>query len=147
MLVRRATRHDLETVKSLLTECRLPLAGVDKYFEDFVVGIDEGELVACAGIEHYPPVAVLRSVAVAPSRRGEGLGQSITRYALDQARARGANTVYLLTETAAEFFPRFGFAVTAREEVERKTGMSELVRSACPVSATCMKLVLSDPPC
>ncbi|MGH7319149.1 MAG: GNAT family N-acetyltransferase [Candidatus Rokuibacteriota bacterium] len=49
-----------------------------------------------AAIELYDGAALLRSVAVEAERRGEGLGQNLTRAALELARERGAKTVYLL---------------------------------------------------
>ena len=47
-------------------------------------------------------------------------------------------TVYLLTETAAEFFPRFGFRPIARDTVDPAVRASVEFTSACPDTALVM---------
>src|SRR6266498_2663696 len=74
-------------------------------------------VVGSAALELYGEAALLRSVAVEPALRGQGLGRRLALAALDLAREHGAAEVYLLTETAAEFFSRLGFRPIARAEV------------------------------
>ena len=96
--------------------------------------------MGCAALEVHGDAALLRSVAVAPDRRGEGLGQDLTRAALTLASARGLRRIYLLTETAEGFFPRFGFRRIARDEVPGPVRESVEFRKACPESAAVMVL-------
>ena len=51
--------------------------------------------------------------------------------------------VYLLTTTAPDWFPRFGFTVTRREELPEVLDASEELRGACPGSAVAMRAVLA----
>lgn len=88
--------------------------------------------------------ALLRSVAVDATRRGEGFGHQLTQAALDLARARGLSQVYLLTTTAADFFPRFGFRVVARSEVDPAVRQSVEFTTACPASAVAMRADLGS---
>ena len=74
-------------------------------------------VVGSAALEFYGKAALLRSVAVVAELRGAGLGHRLTGAALDLARQRGVTAVYLLTETAADFFPRFGFRPTQRAQI------------------------------
>ncbi len=67
---------------------------------------------------------------------------ALTRAALDLAREREVRAVYLLTETAAEFFGRLGFRRIPRGEAEPAVGASIEFTTACPASATCMVLSL-----
>jgi amino-acid N-acetyltransferase len=62
-----------------------------------------------------------RSVAVAPHLYGQRLGERLVLAALDLADERGIDAVYLLTETAQGFFPRFGFTTIGRFEVPPST--------------------------
>jgi prepilin-type N-terminal cleavage/methylation domain-containing protein len=71
---------------------------------------------------------------------------ALTQEALDLARARRARAVYLLTDTAAEFFARLGFRRIPRAEAEPAVGTSVEFTTLCPASATCMTLSLEDPP-
>ena len=98
--------------------------------------------VGCAAIELYGAAALLRSVAVDASRRGQGLGQRLTAATLELASQRGARTVYLLTESAQDFFPRFGFRPIPRSEVEPAVQRSVEFTSACPASAQAMVTTL-----
>ena len=98
----------------------------------------EPGVVGTAALELYGDAALLRSVAVATSLRGQGLGAALTVAALDLARRRGVRTVYLLTETAERFFPKFGFTAITRVEVEPGVLQSPEFTTACPTSALVM---------
>jgi amino-acid N-acetyltransferase len=64
------------------------------------------------------------------------------RALLVHATARGFRELYLLTTTAEEFFPRFGFERIGREEVPAAVRESVEFRESCPASATVMRLRL-----
>jgi amino-acid N-acetyltransferase len=59
---------------------------------------------------------------------------------LSYGKQFGLRELYLLTETAAEYFPRFGFRPIAREAVSPAIHGSVEWTSACPVSAQAMVL-------
>jgi amino-acid N-acetyltransferase len=119
---------------------RLPIDGVADHILSFFV-TDEGDrIVAVAGLEAYDDVALLRSVVVAPDAQRSGLGSQITRHALEEASARRAQCVYLLTTTAERFFPRFGFTAIDRSEVPPSLRASRELQGACPASAIVMRL-------
>jgi amino-acid N-acetyltransferase len=137
-----ATNADLPAVLDLLQRTKLPRAEIERHVPTILVAREGERIVGCAAIEPYGAAALLRSVAVEPSSRGLGLGQQLTRAALDLARARGVKSVYLLTETAAEFFPRFGFRTVARKEVDPGVQRSVEFTGACPDSAIAMRVDL-----
>jgi PAS domain-containing protein len=62
---------------------------------------------------------------------------------LDLARSLGARAVYLLTTTAGDFFPRFGFTRVERADVPDDVKKSIEFRSACPSSALVMRAALN----
>jgi amino-acid N-acetyltransferase len=64
----------------------------------------EGELEGVVGLELFGAVALLRSLAVVPSRRRVGLGTKLVAHAEDYARGLGIKSLYLLTNTAESFF-------------------------------------------
>ncbi len=138
-----ARRSDLESILALLDRSRLPIDGLDGHLDSTLVARADGAVVGCAAVEPYGSAALLRSVAVDPKFRGEGLGQRLTEAALRLARERGAREVYLLTETAAEFFPRFGFQPVDRAAIPDSVKASAELVSACPVSALAMRTSLA----
>ena len=66
----------------------------------------------------------------------------MTQAALALARRQGITHVYLLTETAANFFPRFGFRPVDRSQVPPAVQNSIEFTSLCPASALAMELRL-----
>lgn len=61
---------------------------------------------------------------------------------MDLARTHGIKSVYLLTTTAADYFPRMGFARIERDEVPVAVQQSTEFRTLCPASAVAMRRVL-----
>ena len=140
-IMRRATPHDWPKLAALLATADLPLAGAQAHLSDFFLAFREDVLVGTAGLELYGDTALLRSVAVVSTERGQGLGQALVRQALAHAASVGVRQVVLLT-TTADFFLRFGFQPISRAEVPSAAQASVEFQEACPASATGMSLVL-----
>ena len=136
--VAAARGDEIPAVLALLSACRLPLDGVEAHADTLLVARVDGTIVGSAALEMYGDAALLRSVAVAESLRGTGLGQRLTRAALDLARSKCVSSVFLLTETAGSFFPRFGFRPVTRADVPVSVQQSMEFRSLCPASALVM---------
>lgn len=142
VVISPALATDVEAIKRLLTANALPLAGVDDHWKTFIVARKGGEIVACGGAEAYQTVALLRSIAVAESQRGQGLGRRIVRQLLDRLASRGLREFYLLTTTAEEYFAKRGFKPIDRDEVHPQLLSSREFQDACPDSAVCMRLLM-----
>ena len=143
---RGASAADWPLVSDLLAASKLPLAGAADHLSHFILAFEGDALAGCAGLEVYGHAALLRSVAVAPSERGKGLGLALVDRALNHARAAGIVDVILLTETAAHFFPRFGFETITRDEAPESVRASVEFKGACPASAAVMRLGLGARP-
>ncbi len=144
IVLRPATTADLEAVRALLRDTKLPLEGLDDQFgEGYVVAVRrEGRIVGAAGMEVHGPDGLLRSLVVAPPLRGLGLGEELTKDRLRWARGRGLRAVWLLTTTAADFFDRFGFLAADRAAAPPALQASPEFAGACPQDAACLRLVL-----
>jgi amino-acid N-acetyltransferase len=145
--IRRATAHDWPRLAALLETAELPLAGAEEHLPNFLLAFRADALIGFAGLECYGDTALLRSVAVAPTERGQGLGQALVRQALAEAASWGVHQVVLLTTTAANFFPRFGFQPISRTEMPLAAQASVEFQEACPASATVMSLMLEPEEC
>lgn len=137
-----ATSRDLPEIVALLEQSKLPTDGLADHLATTLVARDAGGIVGCAAVEVYGRAGLLRSVAVDRRRRGEGLGHRLTEAALELAVARGVENVYLLTTTAGDFFPRFGFQRIDRKEMDPALERSAELRGACPASALAMRAAL-----
>ena len=141
--LRSAHSADLPEVLALLGRAHLPAAGVAEAFSHFVVAEHDGKLVGAAGLEVYGASALLRSVVVEDSWRGTGVGRRLIDHALEEAKQRGIDDVFLLTTTAEHYFPRFGFACVSRDSVSEEVRASVEFQGACPYSAVVMRKSLS----
>jgi amino-acid N-acetyltransferase len=138
-----ATVRDVPEVERLLASQHLPLDGIRDHVATMVVAKHEGRVIGAAAIECYSGGGLLRSVVVDSNWQGRRLGHQLTEAALDLARQRKLNGVYLLTTTAEGFFPRFGFTAIPREDVPVSVQASVEFQSACPTSAIVMRKPLS----
>ena len=136
--VRPARSTDLPGIERLLTASELPLAGVAETLPGFVVAESDGTIVGTAALEVCCDNALLRSVAVAPGWRSRGLGRALVNRVIAEAEARGIRALYLLTMTAEQYFPSFGFQPVTRDRVPTDVQATEEFRSACPASAVVM---------
>ena len=136
--LRPARTGDLAAIEQLLTGANLPLAGVSETLPGFVVAEHDGTIVGTAALEVCCDNALLRSVAVAPEWRSRGLGRALVTRVIADAEARGLRALYLLTTTAEQYFPSFGFHQVARDEVPADLRQTEEFKGACPASAIVM---------
>lgn len=134
------TIHDEREVLRLLSEAGLPIEDLtDDKLKDFLVARrGDSSVIGAIGVELYGDRGLLRSLVVHPSYRGRGLGKRLTSELEFRARKRGIKTLYLLTMSAVDFFPRLGYKLTRRATVPEPIARTEEFKSACPVSAACL---------
>ena len=137
--IERLNAADVDDVLRLLVDNNLPVEGLADHLRTALVAREGQRVVGSAALELYRDAALLRSVAVAKDRQQHHIGRDLTIAALDLARISGASTVYLLTTTAEQFFPKFGFERITREDVPAAVQTSVEFASACPASATVMR--------
>ena len=129
----------LDEAFSLLKTSKLPYQDIKLDKNLFVSYHDEDHyLIGFGGLEFYSSYALLRSVAVKEELRGKAIGTSIVNDLLDRAKTNSVKEVYLLTETAYDFFSKRGFVEIWRENVPGEVKASSEFTSVCPVSAACM---------
>ena len=140
--IRRAKAEDIDKVAELLSAAKLPLAGVSECIKRFFVADASGTIVGSVGIEKHGNYGLLRSAAVSEALRGRGVGRRLVDEAIDDARDEGIRALYLLTTTAQDYFPEFGFERIDRELVPVELNASAELQGACPSSATVMRVGL-----
>lgn len=140
--IRRAALADFPAIAALLRDARLPVEGALGNPDDWFVAFDPAGLTGCGGLEVYGAAALLRSVAVAERARGRGTGTRMVQTLLGHAEARAVHQVYLLTETADAWFPRFGFEPIERDRLPDALDGSAELNGACAASARAFQLSL-----
>lgn len=143
MRIERATPADMPAVEGLLAAAGLPLQGATQAFETGVVAREGRAVVGAAAVERYGEAGLLRSVVVAPERRGAGLGRQVVTAAEGLAREAGIRELYLLTETAVDWFPRLGYVVVPRDVAAAHVGQSVEFTTVCRDSGVPMRRLLA----
>jgi amino-acid N-acetyltransferase len=139
MVILSATPDDLSPVRRLLEAAELPAEGLEEQWgPGYAVAVEDGRLLGAAGIERYGRFGLLRSVITAPGERGRGIAESLVRNRLAWAETEGLEGVYLLTTTAAGYFPRVGFERVERDALPVEIRESREFTTLCPASAVAM---------
>ncbi len=119
VLVRTAQSDDIPQIAQLIqpfvNDGKLLLRTYDELDEllpNFFVATLEGEIVGCAALEVYSPkLAEIRSLAVAGSAQGLGIGKMLVNACLDRAHASSVFEVMAITSSDS-FFQSCGFDYT-----------------------------------
>lgn len=135
----RAADDDLPAVQALLDDAALPTAGLMEVPTSLFVLRDGDEMVGAAALERHGGDGLVRSVVVAAGRRGAGLGRLLVDAVEDEAAVLGLATLYLLTETAAPFFARRGYAAMDRGSAPAAVAAAVEWSVACGDTAVAMR--------
>jgi N-acetylglutamate synthase-like GNAT family acetyltransferase len=138
-----ATAADLESVAAFLAASGLPMADLAASSPYLWIARTRAEVSGTVGLEVHGDAGLLRSLAVAPASRGEGLGTRLVDRAEQEARGLGLAELVLLTETASEFFSTLGYHVVTRDVAPAAIRGSAEFRALCPASAICMRKALT----
>jgi N-acetylglutamate synthase-like GNAT family acetyltransferase len=139
-VLRSAAADDLAEWHALLRAAALPVEGVDTGVLRHATVAEAGAALAgAAALVPCDDSALLRSVVVGPAWRGHRVGERLVTQLLTSADAAGVAATYLLTTTADQWFPRFGYRAVPRADVPTAVQATEEFRALCPASAVVMR--------
>jgi amino-acid N-acetyltransferase len=134
-------QKSLEKLRQFLRLNKLPASDLNLEGNHFVGYQDEvGELIGSGGLELYGDVGLLRSLAVDEKMRGKSVGSKLVDEIIDKANNSNIKDLYLLTETAHDYFLKKGFQDVPREKVPDIIKQTTEFVQVCPASAIVMKL-------
>ncbi len=117
MLVRRARTADVPEMKALVDIyagsgrklLAKELVTLYEDVQDFQVAEDDGVIVGCGALHVlWADLGEIRTLAVHPDRRGEGIGRLVLDGLIATARELGLSRLFALT-FHVDFFARHGF--------------------------------------
>lgn len=141
--VRRGEPRDHPAVLRLLRGAGLPTEDVPGALDRLIVSEHGDELIGAVGLERTAdPAALLRSLVVAPSYRGAGVGRALVAAIVAEARDARISRLYLVTIDEERWFASLGF-----ETIERSAAPAAILRTRelsalCPGSAPLMVMSL-----
>jgi amino-acid N-acetyltransferase len=124
-MIRKAKINEVPEIRRFLVEFSrdggiLPRTLADLYGQlrdYYVYRQDHGPILGIAALHIcWAGLGEIRSVAVAPTHRGQRIASRLVETCLQEARTIGLSEIFLLT-LVPEFFQRFGFQVVSREEL------------------------------
>jgi len=140
-----ASEEELGSVRALLESAGLATRDLESARPEFAVVREDGQVVAAGALQRFGSSALVRSVVVAEDRRGSGLGRMIVWKLERLARSAQITELILLTQIASGFFARQGYRAIKRTSAPEDMQASEVFRSLCSSSATCLVKSLPNP--
>ncbi|MBN8220421.1 MAG: GNAT family N-acetyltransferase [Spirochaetes bacterium] len=139
LVVQQATAGDFDDLCRLLNASDLPTTDLQpEMLNHFVLVRDTAGLAGAAGLEPYGDAALVRSLCTRQGLRGQGLGRQLLTALVEQASRLKIRKLYLLTQTAGDFFAKHGFAPTDRATAPAGIRASQQFSGLCPASALFM---------
>ncbi len=139
-----ARHSDGDAVRAVLRSVGLPETGAtDADLAPYFLLRNEHGVVGTVALEVMGEDAILRDLAVDPSARGHGLGWILADVVVQWARYRGVRRIYLLTETASDFFAaKLGFRVVDRTTVSLDVAATATFQGSTDSKFVAMRLDL-----
>jgi amino-acid N-acetyltransferase len=125
--VRKATMRDLKAVLALINSyaangMMLPRTEFEmsENIRDFSVALDRDVLVGCGALHFYTPaIGEVRSLAVLPDVKQQGIGRAIVEALEREALESGLEAMFAFTYVP-QFFGKLGFSDVERGELPLK---------------------------
>jgi amino-acid N-acetyltransferase len=130
--------EDFYQFKELIADAGLPIEDLNYQKQILISFFEENIFIATVGLEIYGTDALLRSVAVVKEKQKQGIGSLILEQLKPVLIENKIQNLYLLTETAKDFFLKKGFELIERKDVPESVKASAEFSSICPASAIVM---------
>ncbi|MGB4771379.1 MAG: arsenic resistance N-acetyltransferase ArsN2 [Chitinophagaceae bacterium] len=135
MIIQEATATHRGPILELLVENKLPSDDIGVTLEHFWVALENEQVIGAIGLEIYSKYGLLRSMVVSEASRSKGVAAMLVGYLEDKAAKMEIEEIFLLTETAPDYFMRRGYKEKRRAEVPDPVKVSTEFSHVCPASA------------
>lgn len=143
--IRPAQLSHFEEVVQFLHKVKLPTEDLsENSLAGFILAFDNSHLIGTAGIEYHNKYALLRSVAIDETQRNKKIAEALTKQILLEAESKGVCEVFLITNTADQYFEKQGFITVERVNVPIEIVTTQQFSTICPSSAVVMKKALTQ---
>ena len=131
MTLSPVTSADVLALLEFLSVADLTLSGLDSPAVHLWIDRDDtGAIVGSTGFElsMSGTDALIRSVAVSPSLRGQGRGLELAIFALDAAASAGAQMAWLFSRRSGPFWQKLGFELADRHALATALSSTQQVQ-------------------
>ncbi len=137
--IQAAAPSDYHSVCELLSKHKLPIEDINRDLSHFFIVKQHGLPIGVIGMEQYGEFGLLRSMATDPAYRNNGIASSLVAALFNYGKRLGLKEMYLLTETAENYFSNRGFQKINREDTPAALKQSAEFTHLCPSTAVVMK--------
>ena len=137
--IQAAAPSDFKAISELLLMHKLPIEDINQELAHFFIVKQQGLPVGVIGMEQYGEYGLLRSMATDPAHRNNGIASSLVTELFNYGKRLGLKEMYLLTETAENYFTKKGFQKINRDQVPATIKQSAEFSHLCPTTAVVMK--------
>jgi amino-acid N-acetyltransferase len=128
-----------DAIISLLQSEGLPVNDLPPELPNFLMATGNGCVVGGIGLEIYERNGLLRSLVVKHEYRNMKIAADLINELEKLAKNAGLNAVYLLTETAQDYFSKKGYEVVNRSDAPESLKQSSEFSHVCPSTAVLMR--------
>ena len=128
-----------EALISLLQSEGLPVSDLPLDLSHFLMATDNGMIIGGIGLEIYESNGLLRSLIVKREYRGMQIAAGLVQEIEQRAKNAGLHTMYLLTETAQDYFSKKGYEIVNRSDAPESLQRSTEFSHVCPTTAVLIK--------
>ncbi|MFA5145073.1 MAG: N-acetyltransferase [Candidatus Omnitrophota bacterium] len=126
-MIRKARIEDIKEIQGLIQyfaklDLMLPRSLNELYenLRDFWVCEENNKIVGCAAVHiSWDDLVEIKSVAVAKTRQGKGIGKELISTCLNEAKHLGAKRIFVLTYKP-DYFKKFGFKRVKTSDLPHK---------------------------
>lgn len=144
--VRKASMGDIQPLLALINAyaadgVMLPRTEFEmsENIRDFSVMYANNRMIGCGALHFYSPAtAEIRSLAVDPDQKTQGIGRAIVESLEEEARSNGLYSIFAFTYVPG-FFRKLGFADVERGELPLKAWKDCL---RCPKFQSCDEIAM-----
>ena len=145
-MIRKATVDDVKKIQKLIgyyakRERMLPrsLNELFEHIRDFFVYAEGRNIYGCCALHiDWEDLSEIKSLAVAESKSGRGIGRKLIEHCLKEAKTLKVRKIFALTYVP-KFFEEFGFKVIDRKKLPHKI-WSECIR--CMYFTNCKEIAM-----
>ena len=137
--IKESNSGNRQSIVTLLQSEKLPVEDLPADLDNFFIAVDYDNVVGAVGLEKYNNCGLLRSLVVNKDYRNEKIATKLIQHVEKKAKDLGVDCIYLLTETAPDYFTGKGYKKIKREEVPADLRSSAEFSHVCPQSAIVMQ--------
>lgn len=136
--IRNATPDDFSQAIELLQSSQLPTEDLRPDLENFWIAEYDEKAIGLIGLDLYAPYGLLRSMIVLPEERSKGIASQLVEQVEARGMELGLTELFLITNTAADYFTRKNFRQMDKSALPASVGSSREMNGLCPASSVIM---------